>query len=157
MTIRRAIPKDLDAINRLLHQVYAVHQSGRPDLFRPVSKKYTDEQILAILADDSTPVFAAVNDSDEMTGYAFCILQTHAEDNRYKPGLSSMYIDDLCVDETVRGTHVGTQLYEYVCSYAKSIGCYNVTLNVWSCNEKALGFYEHIGLKPYEIGMEKIL
>ena len=32
-----------------------------------------------------------------------------------------------------------------------------LTLNVWSCNESALRFYEKCGLLPQKIGMEKIL
>ena len=49
------------------------------------------------------------------------------------------------------------ELYEYVLGYAKAIGCYNVTLNVWACNENARRFYEACGLVPQKIGMEKIL
>ena len=33
-----------------------------------------------------------------------------------------MYIDDLCVDETLRGQHVGKQLYDYVLAFAKENG-----------------------------------
>ena len=35
--------------------------------------------------------------------------------------------------------------------------CYNVTLNVWSCNESAMKFYESLGLKPQKVGMETLL
>ena len=40
---------------------------------------------------------------------------------------------------------------------AKENRCYNVTLNVWSCNTSALRFYEKCGLSPQKICMEKIL
>ena len=52
---------------------------------------------------------------------------------------------------------MGRQLYEYVLSFAKEEGFYNVTLNVWSCNESAMKFYEKCGLKPQKVGMEVIL
>ena len=61
------------------------------------------------------------------------------------------------VDEGARGLHVGSSLYHFVCSWAREHGFYNVTLNVWSCNPKAQGFYEAMGLKPYKVGMECIL
>ena len=67
------------------------------------------------------------------------------------------YMDDLCVDENSRGKHIGTKLYDYVTNYAKEIGCYNITLNVWSLNESAMKFYEKCGMKPQKIGMETIL
>ena len=52
---------------------------------------------------------------------------------------------------------MGSALYDYVLDYARSIGCYNVTLNVWACNPGAMAFYESRGLTPQKIGMEKIL
>lgn len=61
------------------------------------------------------------------------------------------------MDEAQRGRHVGNALYRHVLGFAKNSGCYNVTLNVWACNEAAKGFYERCGLKPQKIGMETIL
>mgnify|MGYP001660293713 FL=1 len=71
--------------------------------------------------------------------------------------VKTLYIDDLCVDENERGKHIGKTLYDFVVSYAKKNGYYNVTLNVWADNKKAVGFYEKIGLRVQKIGMEKIL
>ena len=48
-------------------------------------------------------------------------------------------------------------MYERILDYAREKGCYNVTLNVWSCNPGAMAFYEKLGLVSYKIGMEKIL
>ena len=156
MNIRRAFDRDMSGINKLLYQVLAVHHNGRPDLFKPDTKKYTDSELLAIIADDSRPIFVAVDESENVLGYAFCILQQHTDDS-ILTDIKTLYIDDLCVDENCRGQHIGTALYEYVLSYAEKIGCYNVTLNVWSCNPGAMKFYEKCGLVPYKVGMEKIL
>ena len=41
--------------------------------------------------------------------------------------------------------------------YAKSIGCHNVTLNVWEGNDSAIKFYENIGMKIQKVSMEQIL
>ena len=71
--------------------------------------------------------------------------------------IKTLYIDDICVDRDARGRHVGKTLYDAVIGYARSQNFYNVTLNVWSCNESALRFYEAMGLVPQKIGMEKIL
>ena len=77
--------------------------------------------------------------------------------NVYLTDMKNLYIDDLCVDENMRDKHVGTVIYDYVKKYAKEIGCYNLTLNVWSCNESAQKFYEKQGLKPQKTTMEMIL
>jgi len=156
MVIRRAEKNDMNGINKLLRQVLMVHHNGRPDLFKGNVKKYTDEELLEIIQDDNRPIFVGVNDSDEVMGYAFCVFQQHIEDNILTT-VKTLYIDDLCVDENLRGQHIGKQIYEYVLDFAKVSECYNVTLNVWSCNPGAQKFYESCGLVPYKIGMEKIL
>ena len=156
MEIRRATAADIEGIDKLLHQVNMVHHNGRPDLFKAGGRKYTDEQLSALLADDTRPVFAAVDEAGHVLGYAFCILQQHPDDN-ILTDIKTLYIDDLCVDEEIRGQHIGRQLYEYVKRYAKETGCYNLTLNVWACNESAKKFYERCGLVPQKYGMETIL
>ena len=156
MIIRRAKNEDLAGLNKLLQQVLMVHHNGRPDLFKPNAKKYTDEEIFQIIANDETPIFVAVDDENTVLGYAFCVFKQFIN-NEIMTDIKTLYIDDLCVDETCRGMHIGTQLYEHVLEFAKESGCYNVTLNVWSCNESAMKFYEKCGLVPQKVGMEKIL
>ena len=156
MQIRRAIVKDMDGLNKLLMQVLMVHHYGRPDIFKPNAKKYTDEELTEIIEDEMSPIFVAVDEQDQVLGYAFCKFIQHI-DNNILTDIKTLYIDDLCVDEDKRGMHIGKELYEYVLMFAKESGCYNVTLNVWSCNESAMKFYQKCGLVPQKVGMEKIL
>lgn len=156
MVIRRAQQQDMERINELLMQVCLVHHRGRPDLFRYGQKKYTDAQLAEIIQDDNRPVFVAVDEKNKVLGYAFCIFKQFLNHN-IMTDIKTLYIDDLCVDETLRGQHIGKTLYEEVLKFAKTEGCYNVTLNVWSCNESAQKFYESCGLKPQKVGMETIL
>ena len=156
MNIRRAQEKDLDGMNRLLCQVLALHHEGRPDLFKKDTKKYTAAQLKELVRDDLRPIFVAVDDEEYVLGYVFCVLQQQMNDN-ILTDIRTLYIDDLCVDERCRGQHVGRKLYDYVLDFAKKQNCYNITLNVWACNDDALRFYEHCGLVPQKIGMECIL
>lgn len=156
MNIRRALPSDIPGINRLLRQVLMVHHDGRPDLFKANAKKYTDEQLAELLADDKRPVFVAIDENNHLLGYAFCIFEQHIG-HSILTDIKTLYIDDLCVDESVRGRHIGRSLYDYVLDFALQAGCYNLTLNVWACNEGAMKFYERCGLKPQKVGMEQIL
>lgn len=154
MNIRRADKRDMEKIKDLLNQVLTVHHNGRPDLFKANCRKYTDSELLELIKDDTRPIFVA--DEDDVIGYAFCVMKETRNDN-ILTDIKTLYIDDLCVDENIRGKHVGTALFEYVKQYAKEIGCYNVTLNVWSCNESAQQFYEKQGLKPQKTTLETIL
>ncbi len=153
--IRRAASGDIARITDLLLQVHRVHSQGRPDIFKSGSKKYTSEELEAILPDDGRPVFVAEM-SGEVVGYAFCILE-EIKNNSSLADRRSLYIDDLCVDEEHRGEHIGEALYRFVLDEARRLGCYHVTLNVWSLNGGAMRFYEKMGLVPMKTTMEKIL
>ena len=126
----------------------------RPDLFKPYTTKYNEQELLAILDDNSKPIF--VYDDGEVKGYAFCQL-SEVKDNLLLQDNKTLYIDDICVDEKARGQHVGKALYEYVRDYAQSIGCHNITLNVWEGNDPALSFYKNMGMKVQKTTMEIIL
>ena len=89
-------------------------------------------------------------------GYAFCQLQEQPASNNMIP-FRSMYIDDLCVDSSCRGRHIGEKLFEYVKEEARRLGCYEVTLNVWSGNDGAELFYEKMGMRTMKRYMEYIL
>ena len=156
LNIRKAEEKDLDGIMKLLRQVNDVHADGRPDLFIHGCTKYNTEELKTILHTPETPVFVAIDEYDEVTGYCFCVIQEHKGSNNLQP-VKTLYIDDLCVDAAQRGRHIGRTLYDYTKDYAKRNDFYNLTLNVWSCNPNAMRFYESIGMKPMKIGMEEIL
>lgn len=154
LTIRKAEERDIPGIVNLLYQVHDVHAQKRPDLFKPGSKKYTEEQLSEVIA--TNPVFvAADSESGKILGHAFCILYVHMDNNT--TNYSNLYIDDLCVDESARGNHIGKSLYDHVIAYARKSGCYNVTLNVWALNESAMEFYKAMGMSVQKIGMEVIL
>ncbi len=154
--IRHAEIRDIPRIMNLLLQVGMVHHNGRPDLFRGNATKYTPDELCSIIQDESTPVFVSTDEDDVVLGYAFCIFQQHVG-SHILTDVNTLYIDDLCVDESCRGQHIGQGLYRHVLDFARESGCYNVTLNVWSCNESAMRFYEKCGLKPQKVGMETIL
>ena len=155
MEIRFAQAKDIPGILSLLRQVGEVHHQGRPDIFRDGAQKYGASQILSMLDSSGTPIFVAVED-DKVLGYGFCMFKQYKNDPVIADH-SEIYIDDLCVDENYRGQHIGRAIYNEIQRYARMRRCYNVTLNVWSCNPSAMKFYESLGLKPQKVGMEVLL
>ena len=151
--IRKAGAQDLPAVNQLLEQVLAIHHAGRPDLFRAQGKKYTDEELLDIFADPRTPVFVYERDG-AVLGYVFSALQK--QDSGSLEPLTTLYIDDLCVEEGRRGKGIGRALFAYAKDFARAQGCHNLTLHVWACNPGAQAFYEALGMKPQYTSMELI-
>ena len=152
--IRRAGKEDIQRIIELLHQVNMVHHVLRPDLFKPHTTKYNEQELESMLSDDTKPIFVYID--EDVLGYAFCQI-TEVRGNQLLEDIKTLYIDDICVDKQARGRHVGKALYEYVRNYAKAIGCNNITLNVWEGNEPAWRFYKNMGMQVQKTTMEIIL
>ena len=133
-----------------------MHHLGRPDLFKAKGKKYKDDELKSIILNDETPIFIALDEDEKVLGHCFCVV-SEVKNHSSLQDIKTLYIDDLCIDENARGQHIGKALYEYTLFFAKKIGCYNVTLNVWAKNESAMRFYEAMGLTTQKIGMEKII
>ena len=146
----------MDRISELLAQVNAVHHKGRPDIFRGAgSAKYTEGQLRTLLADDGRPVFVAADETDRVVGYAFCVILDTCSNVLVER--RELYIDDLCADENLRRQGIGQKLFSFVRDYARQIGCYHLTLNVWACNPAAMAFYEKQGMQMLKKEMEIIL
>lgn len=149
--VRRAKTEDIPAIISLLHQVNMVHHRLRPDLFKPHTTKYDEQEVAALIADNLTPVF--VYDEGGVLGYAMCQIHEVLGDRLLQDG-KTLYIDDICVDESARGRHVGKALFDFVSDYARSAGCSSLTLNVWAGNDAAMAFYRSMGMQVQKTGME---
>ena len=152
--IRKAEREDIKRIIELLHQVNMVHHVLRPDLFKPHTTKYSEQELESLLKDDNKPIFVYIDGT--VLGYAFCQI-TEIKNHHLLEDIKTLYIDDICVDENARGKHIGKSLYEYVRDYAKSIGCNNITLNVWDGNDAAWHFYKNMGMQVQKTTMEVIL
>ena len=155
MEIRLAAAGDIPGMIDLLLQVGEVHHQIRPDLFRAGAQKYDEAALQELLKDPDRPIFAAVEDA-KLLGYCFCIVE-RTENNPVLMDQKSLYIDDLCVEETLRGHGIATALYQRTLEFARELGCDAVTLNVWCGNDSAMKFYEKSGFKPQKVGMEVIL
>lgn len=156
MNIRKAKEKDIPRIIELLGQVLQIHADIRPDIFIPGTTKYTACELTELLKNEAKPIYVAVNNEDICLGYAFCQLKEQPFSNNMVQ-FKSFFIDDLCVDMQARGQHIGESLFEYVKQEAKKLGCYEVTLNVWTGNTTAEKFYEKMGMKTKERQLEYIL
>ena len=160
LTVRRAEIEDVSSILNLLIQVDMVHHLGRPDLFKGPATKYSREELIDVLDDntdnDRLHVFVCTDEKGKVLGHAFC-KDIQVFDDNVLTDIKTLYIDDICVDKKYRKMNVGRTIYDYLISFARNGGYYNVTLNVWECNPGARKFYESLGMQPQKITMEKIL
>ncbi|XP_002964886.2 glucosamine 6-phosphate N-acetyltransferase isoform X2 [Selaginella moellendorffii] len=62
------------------------------------------------------------------------------------------HLEDVVVDERMRGCHLGQRVIEALTSFAKDAGCYKVILD---CKPENAAFYEKCGYSKKEIQMAK--
>ncbi len=156
MNIRKAQIKDINGILSLLSQVLELHAKIRPDIFISGTTKYTENEVEEIINNENRRTYVAVNENGRVIGYALCEIKAITSSNNVVPH-KEMYIDDLCVDGSARGRHIGKELFEYVKEEAKRLECYEITLNVWEGNDGAKEFYKKMEMKPKSTIMELIL
>ncbi len=156
MIIRKAVEEDINEIIKLLYQVNQIHADGRPDLFKSGGIKYNKDDLVQILNDKNKAVFVADDENKKVLGYVICFFEEQKETNSLNP-IKTLYIDDFCVDENIRGKHIGRKLYKYVADYAKEENFYRITLHAWECNPSAIQFYKNFGLTTLYTAMEQIL
>ncbi len=154
MIIRRAKEEDIADIMRLLGQILNLHAKLRPDIFVPNMSKFREEDVIRKISDDDKPIFVAELDG-RVVGYAFTEIKVYSEDFHQK--IREMKVDDLCVDENMRGKRIGEEMFAFLKEEAKRLGCYEIWLNVWEGNEAAKNFYKKQGMKIKSYQMEWIL
>lgn len=153
ITIGYAREKDAPGVIRLLSQVLEIHAEARPDIFISGTTKYTLDEVINLIKKDDTPVITARNSNDEVLGYAICEKKKMPDSQNLIP-FRYLYIDDLCVDESMRGKNLGKEIFEFVKSEAEKAGYYEITLNVWEGNDRAKRFYDKLGFTPQKYVME---
>lgn len=153
--LRQANIEDIPNIQRLLEQILLVHHEARPDIFKSSGSKFTDKELEDLIRSEQTPIFVFTDDTDHILGHLFLQIK-YTESNALQP-IKTLFIDDLCVDEAARGQHIGQKLYQFALEFAKTKGCYNLTLNVWNDNAGALRFYERLGMTAQVTTMEVVL
>ena len=150
--VRRATAKDIPFLLALLSQVLEVHASIKPDYFVSGYTKYNSTELEDILDDESKRVYVA-DINGAAVGYAFCDIK-EMPSKPFVQHFKYMYIDDICIDSNYRGKDVATKIFEHVKEEARALGCRDITLNVWTGNQRAFAFYQKMGMKPQKTTME---
>ena len=153
--VRRATADDAAAVAKLLISVGNVHSEGRPDIYRSPLTKHDENSAAKLIAESDYIVFVADYEGS-ICGELICRIEQQPGDQVFRPR-KWLYIDDLCVDESVRGKGVAQLLMSTAETFAGECGCGSVELNCWAFNRRAASFYEKMGYKPQKTEYEKII
>lgn len=155
ITVRKAVTGDAEAIAQLLTEVGKVHSEGRSDIYQSDLTKFDAEGVARMIERGEYLAFVAEEDG-KVCGEAICRVYERAADGTYK-ARKWLYVDDLCVTESMRGSYAAEKLMKAAEKYAAECGCVSVELNCWAFNKRAARFYEKCGYAPQKTEYEKIL
>ncbi|QIK69653.1 GNAT family N-acetyltransferase [Erysipelothrix sp. HDW6C] len=133
MSIRKAVVNDAPRIHELLVQIANWHHELYPEYFDDGRAKYTVGEIESLIDELHIVMFVYEHES---TIEGYCI--GWYEDDIF-------FVDDLCVNEALRGQRIGHQLMEHL---EQTVHAKEIRLNVWLRNTAAVRFYEREGYTP---------
>jgi len=136
VTIRPAVPGDESEILRLIVAL-AVYER------EPDAVKATAASLRATLFGEVPRVWAHLAEQDgRAIGMALWFLTYSTW-----TGKPTLYLEDLFVEDTARGSGAGKALFRALAGTAKRLGCGRMDWAVLDWNEPAKGFYARIGAK----------
>jgi ribosomal protein S18 acetylase RimI-like enzyme len=144
LTVRRAEVGDAELVSRLNGDVHAVHAEGLPFRFKPPSAEtFPASSVAELLGRAETLMFIGCVD-DVPAGYLYGEIRRLPE-NAVRYAVATVYVHHISVRPDCRGRGLGTALLDAVRAAALGLGISRVGLDVWTFNERALGFFRRQG------------
>ena len=145
-----ATMNDRIAVNELARQVHAMHVTWRPDLYEMVEELYPAERMQKAIS--ARELYVAKLEGN-IVGYVLLKMR-----NYDWPGVVNrkvMVVDEICVEESIRGHGIGKAMMEDVRALAKAFRCTDLQLGVYPQNDEAVGFYQKCGFTIRSIDMQR--
>jgi len=140
-TVRRAELGDMPEIIRMLEALHQMHYDHRPDL---VLDTLNVDEIQENFENEDYRFFVSINETGDITGIAY--LWNYVG--------YFIFVKDLYVDPQYRGQGYGALLLEAAKQWAVEEGYSTYQLGFHYFNQKALGFYERVGMKKTKCTLE---
>ncbi|MBQ2920982.1 MAG: GNAT family N-acetyltransferase [Oscillospiraceae bacterium] len=148
--IELATAKDRAEVNRLARQIHQLHVDWRPDIYQMPEELFSEEQFQELIGTRQMYVGKL---NGIVVGYA--ILKIREYNWPAVVYRRVMVLDQLCVEETLRGHGLGTAMMEDIRALAKAFGCTDMQLGVYPQNDAAVSFYQKCGFMIRSINMQR--
>ena len=150
MNIRNAQIDDVNMVSELMLQVAKIHSSARRDIFKEKNIEEIKNEVNNRMNNKENILIAEENNS------IFGVIIYKIKEVREHINLKDrtvLWIDELVVDENLRGKGIGRSLFLEVNKIAKENNCNAVELNCWNFNRQAIKFYEKCGMNTQRLIM----
>ena len=140
---------DWERVRLLSVQLHDLHVTWRPDIYFHCDEPYPKVRFLEDIRNRMVYVAKIEN---AVVGYVVLSVK-----GKKGPGCISqraLLLESICVDETVRGHGIGSEIVTDVRALAKVFGCTSLILGVHPENEAALAFYQKCGFSLRTLNLQ---
>ena len=145
-----ATEKDRADVNRLARQVHQQHIEWRPDIYRMPEELFPEERYVQLI--QSRELYVA-KVGGVVAGFAVIMVRTVESPEQQNRKI--LLINQISVDEAIRGHGIGTQMMADLHALAKAFGCTDMMLSVYPQNDAAVSFYQKCGFMIQNINMQR--
>lgn len=145
-----AQPADREAVNALARQVHAMHVAWRPDIFCMADELFTEDRFCSLIQERQMYVAKLAG---MIVGYT--VLKIREVDRPSVVWRKILLVDEICVEETLRGHGIGSQMMTDINALARAFGCTDMQLGVYPQNDAAVAFYQKCGFAIRSIDMQR--
>ena len=131
---------DWERVRLLSVQLHDLHVTWRPDIYFHCDEPYSKVRFLEDIRNRMVYVAKIEN---AVVGYV--VLSVKGKEGPGCISQRALLLESICVDETVRGHGIGSEIVTDVRALAKVFGCTSLILGVHPENEAALAFYQKCG------------
>ena len=147
--IELATINDRPAVERLAKQVHSQHVDWRPDIYRMPEELFPEERFLELIG--KRELYVAKLEGN-VVGFAMTTIRMVDAPDQQKRRI--FQIQQFCVDESIRGHGIGTQMAAELRLLSKAFRCSDMMLSVYPQNDAAVSFWQKCGFMIQNINMQ---
>ena len=147
--LQLARPEDRAAIESLAQQIHKMHVQWRPDIYEMADRMWPQNRFDEAVAQGQ--LFTAKTDGATV-GYVLVKIRNYDMTGHVKRKV--LVVDEICVEKSLRGRGIGTEMMADVRAIAHAYGCTDLQLGVYPQNNEALAFYQKCGFRIRSIDMQ---
>lgn len=153
MKIRNAKIEDKKELKEILIQAQELHYNNRPDIFRKMTPKEIEKEIMEVLENKERKIIVVANENDKVCGLVIFKIKEIKNNTNLKDA-RILHIGKIVVDEKGRRKGTGKLMMEEINRMSKKLKCDRIELNCWSFNEDAIEFYKAQEMKIQRLNFE---
>jgi ribosomal protein S18 acetylase RimI-like enzyme len=150
LNIRPASPNDLEAIQKLNHQVMARNIEFDPGINPNFDLEEIGKGFFKDLLENENGIFLIAMDGEQLVGYI-----NGSPKEQMNRSIRTFEMENLGIIPDYRRQGLATKLYARFVEEVKQRGFTRIFLNCYIKNEIALDFYKKLGFEPIDVSLEK--